>query len=178
MEELLEILDKQGRKTGRTKERNQVHKEGDWHASAHIWFINSNQEILLQQRSEKKKLFPLMWCAPVSGHIDQGKDPVNTAVTEAKEELNLEITEDDLDLIAIIRGTYDNDQFGIHEHEYINIFVSTIEIKDIDIQNEEVKGFKWFSKDELKGLIDSKSETMVPAWEEYEAVLSYMKYNL
>jgi len=43
MEEYLDILDAHGNKIGQTKEKSQVHKDGDWHRSVHVWFLNSHR---------------------------------------------------------------------------------------------------------------------------------------
>lgn len=46
--EFLDILDKNGNKTGEKKERKEVHSKGYWHKGVHIWIINSNKELLVQ----------------------------------------------------------------------------------------------------------------------------------
>ena len=48
MEEYFDILDENGKKTGKTKLRKEVHKDGDWHKAVHVWIINDKNEILLQ----------------------------------------------------------------------------------------------------------------------------------
>ena len=53
-EEYLDILDEQGNKTGKTKLRSEVHHDGDWHKSVHIWILNSKGDVLLQRRSLTK----------------------------------------------------------------------------------------------------------------------------
>ena len=50
MEEYFDILDENGKKTGKTKLRKEVHKDGDWHKAVHVWIINDKNEILLQRK--------------------------------------------------------------------------------------------------------------------------------
>lgn len=40
-EEYFDVLDEFGAQTGRTKLRKEVHRDGDWHASVHIWIIHA-----------------------------------------------------------------------------------------------------------------------------------------
>ena len=42
--EYLDILDKNGNKTGERKPRKEVHSKGYWHKGVHIWIINSKKE--------------------------------------------------------------------------------------------------------------------------------------
>jgi 8-oxo-dGTP diphosphatase len=37
-DETLEILDPYGLPLGKSKFRSLVHRDGDWHATAHVWF--------------------------------------------------------------------------------------------------------------------------------------------
>lgn len=38
--ECLDILDENGKKTGQTASRKEVHSKGLWHKGVHIWIIN------------------------------------------------------------------------------------------------------------------------------------------
>ena len=42
MEEYIEILDEEGISTGEIKERNAVHKDGDWHKVIQIFIVNGD----------------------------------------------------------------------------------------------------------------------------------------
>ncbi|MBA1337169.1 MAG: hypothetical protein HPY66_3605 [Firmicutes bacterium] len=48
MEEYLDILTEEGNFTGVKKERNEVHKEGEWHGSSKIWLLSEKGEVLIQ----------------------------------------------------------------------------------------------------------------------------------
>ena len=50
MEEYFDVLDEEGRPSGVTKPKSEVHTKGYWHRTVHIWIINENNEILLQKR--------------------------------------------------------------------------------------------------------------------------------
>lgn len=59
--ELFDVLDENGHKTGKTKERSQVHRDGDWHRAVNIWVINDHDEVLLQKRAAHKDSWPGYW---------------------------------------------------------------------------------------------------------------------
>ncbi len=87
--EYFDILDKNGRKTGKTKLRKEVHKDGDWHGSVDIWILNDKKEILLQKRAKDKDSFPSLWELSCSGHIAAGEKNIKAAIRELEEEVGI-----------------------------------------------------------------------------------------
>lgn len=59
-EELLDVLDENGIKTGQVLPRREVHKKGLWHRIIVVAIVNEKNEILLQQRSANKDKNPGM----------------------------------------------------------------------------------------------------------------------
>ena len=53
--ELWDIYDRNRNKTGKIIKRGERMLEGEFHLIVHIWIKNSNNEFLIQQRSEKVK---------------------------------------------------------------------------------------------------------------------------
>ena len=53
--EIWDILDENGNKTGKTMKRGEPIPEGFYHLGADVWIINSENKILIQKRSAKKK---------------------------------------------------------------------------------------------------------------------------
>ena len=51
MEEMIDVLDENGVKTGTIATRKEVHKKGLWHRAIVVAIINEKNEILIQQRS-------------------------------------------------------------------------------------------------------------------------------
>lgn len=56
--------------------------------SVHVWFINDNNEFLLQQHVATAKKFPNMW-GQIDGAPQSGESSWNTCVRESVEELRL-----------------------------------------------------------------------------------------
>lgn len=82
--EYIDILDEVGNKTGIVKERDEVHKCGDWHKSAQLWIINKNGKVLLQKRGPNVKKHPNMWHISASGHIPSGHTAIRDRYIRSK----------------------------------------------------------------------------------------------
>eukprot|EP00667_Euglena_gracilis_P023332 EG_transcript_26313 len=80
--------------TGRTKPRGQVHRDGDWHRSVHVWIVDPKHgTVVLQKRAPEKDTNPNKWDVGSAGHITAGDDSRGTAVREALEELGLVVAD-------------------------------------------------------------------------------------
>ena len=66
--ELVDILNKRNEYTGEIKDRKAL-IENEYRNLVHIWIINDKKELLIQQRSFKKKHFPGLWSV-TSGCLD------------------------------------------------------------------------------------------------------------
>ncbi|WLR48251.1 NUDIX domain-containing protein [Halobacillus litoralis] len=98
MAEMLTIFDEHERPIG-IKERERVHKDGDWHETFHCWMFHKEAEtthVLLQQRADHKKDFPSLLDITAAGHIEAGEDVLWAGVREIEEEVGLTVVPDDL----------------------------------------------------------------------------------
>ncbi|XP_052876435.1 nudix hydrolase 3 isoform X2 [Gossypium arboreum] len=78
--EYLDVLTKTGKKTGVSKPRGDVHRDGDYHKAVHAWiFAESTQELLLQKRADCKDSWPGLWDISSAGHISAGDSSLITA---------------------------------------------------------------------------------------------------
>eukprot|EP00929_Paragymnodinium_shiwhaense_P119567 TRINITY_DN9146_c0_g1_i1.p1 TRINITY_DN9146_c0_g1~~TRINITY_DN9146_c0_g1_i1.p1 ORF type:complete len:330 (-),score=52.52 TRINITY_DN9146_c0_g1_i1:175-1095(-) len=89
---------------GVAKKRGEVHRDGDWHRSIHIWVLwkkneASGLELLVQQRAATKDTHPNFWDVSVAGHLTAGDRSLPTALREAEEELGLTVAAEDLELL-------------------------------------------------------------------------------
>lgn len=60
--------------------------------------------LLWQKRSEKLVNYPGKWDVSAGGHVNLGETAIETAVREAHEEIGINITADDLTLVAFRRN--------------------------------------------------------------------------
>lgn len=93
--EYFEVLNEVGAKTGLVKQRNQVHRDGDWHRAVHVWIYSlSTNELLLQQRAACKESWANLFDCSTAGHLSAGDDSLPTAQREVEEELGLQLPQE------------------------------------------------------------------------------------
>lgn len=68
--------------------------------------VKHRNKLLLCKRSKNESL-PLEWSIP-SGHMEEGELPIDAAIREFKEETNLSVNKDDLNLVGILSGYIKN----------------------------------------------------------------------
>ncbi|WP_417364250.1 NUDIX hydrolase [Galbibacter sp.] len=143
MDELIDILDKQGNSTGDSILKSEAHKKGLFHATVHVWVYNRNGEILIQKRTSSKETYPDKWDVSVAGHISSGEDPITTAIRETKEEIGLTLKESDLYKIGQHRSTVIHNKDMI-DCEFNHIFLTELKVpmSDLKLQAEEVAAVK------------------------------------
>ncbi|MGJ8593565.1 MAG: NUDIX hydrolase [Aquaticitalea sp.] len=154
-EELIDILTKDGKPTGKTAPKSEIHARGLYHNTAHIWFYTMDGEVLLAQRAASKTLHPLLWDVSVAGHIDAGETVEEGAVREVKEEINLKVNKKHLQKIGVFEcfQAYDN---GIVDNEFHHTFLVEFNgiLTDLIPQEGEVESLKLVSMYEFFEMID------------------------
>lgn len=158
MEEKLDVLNELGEFTGEVATRKECHKKGLWHRAVYAFIIDENGNILLQKRSKNKRLWPDLWDVTVGGHVEAGEFGRQALIREVKEELGIDINDDDIKyLVGSISINEQGDIFNKHYNECY-LITKTIDISDINIQQEEVSEVKYFSKEELLKRISNHYE--------------------
>ena len=161
--ELIDVLTREGLPTGVTKPKPDVHRDGDWHRSVHVWIIVGDDRILVQQRALTKENNPGLWDVSCAGHIAAGERAIDAAIRETSEELGIEIAEEELRHVTTIRepcvlnaGTYIDNEF----HE-IFVVHRDIDLAKLRLQSGEVDDVRLVTRAELRNL------ALVPHAEEY-----------
>ena len=90
MEEMFDVVDRSDTVIGRAS-REEVHRDGLLHRSAHLLVFDDSGRVLLQKRSMSKDRFPGRWDSSVSGHVDSGEDYDQCIVREAMEEIGIRL---------------------------------------------------------------------------------------
>ena len=147
--EKFDVLNEFGEFTGKVATREECHKKGYWHRAVYAFIIDENKNILLQKRSPSKKLWPNLWDPPVGGHVDSGEFGRQAIIREAKEELGIQISDDDIKYLLC--STSINQQGDIINKHYNECYLikKRIDISDVFINKEEISDIKYFTKEEL-----------------------------
>ncbi len=168
--ELIDVLDEKGNKTGKTKPKSEVHRDGDWHYGVHVFFVNSKNEVLMQRRAKDKENYPDMWDFSAAGHVSSGENSINTAVREIKEEIGVDISIKELKLIGrvvqsvvINNGTY-------FDNEIDDVFLvkNDFSTSEFRMSDGEVQYVKWVPLEEIKRWVKDKNPELVPHEEDYQ----------
>ena len=154
MEEFIDILTSDGKPTGKSAPKYEIHSKGYYHNTAHVWLYTISGHILLAQRAASKTICPLLWDVSVAGHIDAGEPLTTAAVREVKEEIGLSIKEEDLEKIGVFKcfQSYEN---GVIDNEFHQTFISElrVDITALSLQKDEVESVKLVSVEEFRNLL-------------------------
>jgi isopentenyldiphosphate isomerase len=160
--ELLDIYDENLNRLG-VKERDAVHRDGDWHRVFHCWVIYRDAAgcdfMVLQKRGPDKDIFPNVLDVSVGGHYAAGESMAD-GVREVREELGIEVAY--VDLIPVgIRITVAR-YAGLIDREFADNFllIRDTDIQDYAYQQEEVAGLVVFAIDDALALFTGERETM------------------
>ena len=143
MAELRDLYDKDSNKTDKTYRKGEIIPEGYYPMVVMVVIRNSNGEFLMQKRVETKGGD---W-GVTGGHPKSGETPIEGIITEVKEELGLDFSNENF-----ILYDYGCDGKDCYKMYFVN---KDIDINDITIQKEELSEVKWFSMDELKHMVDT-----------------------
>lgn len=142
------LVDEQNNILG-TMSKLEVHgQETPLHRAFSIFIFNNKDQLLLQQRSSKKKTWPLAWSNSCCGHPGLNESNIDCAKRRLKFELGLEA--EDIREVAPYRYQFSKD--GVMENEICPILVGFAE-KEPVINLEEVEKIQWMEwQDFLKDI--------------------------
>ncbi len=115
--------------------------------------VNGKTEILLQRRCNTGYMDGRYDMA-CSGHLEKGESLSMALVREAKEEINLDIKEEDLRLISVIHP---------YKEDYINVFFTTDKYKGIltIMEPNKCDDLQWFDLNELPENITTRNRNVI-----------------
>ena len=143
--ELLDVYDSNGKITGRVVERgNKSESFGpDEHIAVSIIYIENNKGEFLIQKTSKEKggLY-----SSTGGHIDHSETPKEAIIREVKEEIGIDISNDNVVSLGHICVDF--------PVRFIFYLKKDININELVLQKDEVEKIVYMSKEELKNIID------------------------
>lgn len=143
--EIWDILDKNGRRTGKTVIRGKRGLgKGEYHLVVHISIVNDRGEFLIQKRSDKRPLMPGEWAA-TGGSAFSSESSRHAAARELNEEMGIRLGRKDLKLVKRM----------LRKFSLTDIWAArcNVDVDNLNLQTEEVAKAKWVSADELKTMI-------------------------
>ena len=171
--EYYDILDENGNKTGKTKLRSEVHRDGDWHKAVHIWIINNNGDVLLQRRCATKDSNPNMLDISSAGHLSAGDNSLEGALRELKEELNVEFKPDDLQFIKTLKkSTKVTETFINNEFNDLYIVRTDKKIEEMKFQEEEISEIMYVPYKKFKEMVKDHQPDLLRHDDEFEILFN------
>lgn len=153
--EIWDLVDEEGNITGKTIIKGELIPKGYYHVGADVWIINSENKILIQKRSSKKRLEPNKW-AMTGGSTKKGETTIETIERETLEELGVKLNKNELELIT----SYKTGTVWIYQY----IIRQDIDLKDIIMQEDEVSEVKWVTYEKIENLFRN-NQFMKNRWE-------------
>jgi isopentenyldiphosphate isomerase len=140
-DELLEIVDKNGKSLG-IASRSSIHGNPSLlHKVVHVLVFNSAGELLLQKRSMSKDVAPGKWDTSVGGHVSPAEDTYLAARREMEEELGVDTGEIIFLYSYIHSNTYESELVYTH---------SCIHDGPFSFNAEEIDSVKFWEIEEIK----------------------------
>lgn len=143
--ELFDVVRANGTPTGQVKTRADVHRDGDWHRSVHVWVAGISDKgpfLLLQRRSLKKDTWAGRLDATVGGHYRHGES-LDDALREVEEEIGVPVEQCDLRRLGI-RWCASEEEAGVLDREIQDLFL---------LQDDRPLGSYSPNPDELAALV-------------------------
>lgn len=144
MAELRDLYDINSVKTGKTYRKGEQIPNGYYPMVVMVVIRNSKGEFLMQKRVESKGGD---W-GVTGGHPKSGETPLEEIITEVREELGLDFSNEKF--TEYDSGCDGNDCYKMY---FVN---KDVDLKDIRIQEDELSEVKWFPMDELKHMVAIK----------------------
>jgi isopentenyldiphosphate isomerase len=122
--ELFDVFRADGVPTCEVKTRSDVHRDGDWHRSVHVWVACESTDgrfLLIQRRSFQKDTWPGRLDATVGGHYRHGETLAET-LREVEEEIGVPVVEEDLRRLGIRIGASEEEP-GVLDREIQDLFL-------------------------------------------------------
>lgn len=122
--ELFDVLSAEGKPLGYAKKRAEVHRDGDWHGSIHVWVYGLDRDgpyLAFQRRGRFKDTLPLKLDATVGGHLRSGETTEQT-LREVQEEIGRTVKLPELQPIGI-RVTAGEASLGILDREIQHVYL-------------------------------------------------------
>ena len=155
-QEYVVLVDENDRELG-TCEKLEAHQKGLLHRAFSVFILNTNNELLLQQRALTKYHSGGLWTNTCCSHPRPGEAVLDAAHRRLKEEMGMECELEKL-FSFTYKSAFEN---GLTEHEYDHVLLGHFENEPV-INPDEVAEWKWMPILEVKNDIENNPENYTP----------------
>jgi isopentenyl-diphosphate delta-isomerase len=140
------LVDEQGNPIGESPVLDAHMDTGKLHRAFSVFVFRKNRtELLIQKRSNKKMLWPLIWANTCCSHLRPGEDLLDAGKQRLREEMGFEC---DLQTDASFVYRAEDPGRG-SEYEYDTILIGDADPKTVTADPAEVAEWKWISLADL-----------------------------
>ena len=144
--ELVDLYDENRLPLGRTGERFAPRGPGEHRLVVHVCVFDSQDRMLIQHRTEGKRIWPGRWDVSVGGGVDAGEHSREAAERECREELGWEVS-----LAGIRPSITVHFPGGVDDYYLID---RDIPEEELQLQEEEVSAVRWASLPEILDMVN------------------------
>lgn len=160
MQEMIELLDANRRPLGKIVARGTPLQRGEYILVVHACIFNRAGELLIQQRSAQKKLYPGYWDVSAAGGVRVGETGRDCAVRETREELGLDVAFPEAPAVTLaFEGGFDD----------FYLAQADVPLTALALQTEEVQAARWATREEISAML--RAGTFAPYWEHFLMLL-------
>jgi isopentenyl-diphosphate delta-isomerase len=131
----------------------EAHEKALLHRAFSVFVLNSNNEIMLQQRASHKYHSPLLWTNTCCSHQRAGETNIQAGKRRLEEEMGFVVPLKEL-FSFIYKAPFDN---GLTEHELDHVMIGYSN-EEPKINPEEVESWKWMKIEDVKMDIENQPE--------------------
>ena len=155
--ELLILVDPDDQETGSLSKAECHNGDGLLHRAFSVFLFNDRGELLLQQRSAGKRLWPMFWTNTCCSHPRQGESMQLATERRLQQELDTNST-----LNFVYKFAYQArfNELG-SENELCSVYLGRLE-REATANDTEIAALRFVSADELQQEIDAEPERFTP----------------
>ncbi len=157
MPELLTIVDEDDNVLG-SRSKAECHAgRGILHRAFSVWIYDSHDQLLIQQRSEKKPLWPLCWSNSCCSHPRHGEEVEAAAMRRIQEELGFSTS-----LKFLYKFCYQAHYLEIgSEHELCSVFLGRSDAR-VNADPQEVAAWRHVDREQLQSELADPRQSFSP----------------
>jgi isopentenyl-diphosphate Delta-isomerase len=123
-------------------------------------FTPDHKNMIIQQRSDQKMLWPGIWANTCCSHPFEGEDAVTAGKRRLKEELGItcELTEGP----SFVYRAEDPNGYGVEHERDVILTGVLLETAPVTPNMDEVKAWKWIAVDDLLADMTEKPDQYAP----------------